>query len=350
MNLNKILGCLVGGGIGDALGAPIEFMSLDEIHTAFGPDGLVEYSPAFGKLGVITDDTQMTLFTLEGMIRTKMRWLDRGITSVQDVVHNAYLRWLLTQREQIRIEIPTYVSSGWLFEQQVLHNRRAPGNTCISALLDPTNQGSIEDPINDSKGCGGVMRAAPAGFFLEENNFQIGCQIAAITHGHPSGYLSAGFLSEMISKLLQNEPIYDSIHAVRYKLEQYPNHEEVLNAVIQALNLADYQEASAEHVEKLGAGWVAEEALAISIYCSLMAENFLDGVLLAVNHSGDSDSTGAITGNILGALYGTDGIPVELIKKLEVRPLMEEMVKDGIRIFQEETGVEREFMNKYPPN
>ena len=39
MNLNKILGCLVGGGIGDALGAPIEFMSLDEIHTAFGPDG-----------------------------------------------------------------------------------------------------------------------------------------------------------------------------------------------------------------------------------------------------------------------------------------------------------------------
>lgn len=350
MNQNLILGCLLGGAIGDALGAPIEFMSLDKIYKAYGPSGLTDYAPAYGKLGAITDDTQMTLFTLEGMMRTKMRWLDRGIASVIDVVHHAYLRWLLTQGENIRLRYPKLVISGWLFNRRILHHRRAPGNTCIGALLDPKKRGSVRNPLNNSKGCGGVMRAAPAGFFPIEGVFQTGCDIAAITHGHPSGYLSAGFLAEMISHLLQGEPIYDSIHAARFQLIRYPNHEEVLGAVIQALELAEVPETTPAQVEKLGGGWVAEEALAISLYCALKAESFRHGVLLAVNHSGDSDSTGAITGNILGAIYGVEGIPLEWLDGLEVKDIIVEMADDAIRIFREDPRVEGQMAEKYPPN
>lgn len=66
-------GCLLGGAVGDALGAPVEFMSLDAILRKFGPSGITEYFPAFGKTGAITDDTQMTLFTAEGMLRVVTR-------------------------------------------------------------------------------------------------------------------------------------------------------------------------------------------------------------------------------------------------------------------------------------
>lgn len=49
-------GCLLGGAVGDALGAPVEFIRLPEIRARFGPHGITEFAPAYGKLGAITDD------------------------------------------------------------------------------------------------------------------------------------------------------------------------------------------------------------------------------------------------------------------------------------------------------
>lgn len=63
---DRYQGCLLGGAVGDALGAPLEFMRRSEILQAFGPKGITDLVPAYGKLGAITDDTQMTLFTAEG--------------------------------------------------------------------------------------------------------------------------------------------------------------------------------------------------------------------------------------------------------------------------------------------
>ena len=58
-------------------------------------------------------------------------------------------------------------------------------------------------------------------------------------------------------------------------------------------------------IASLGQGWVGEEALAIAVYCALKYEREpVRALAAAVNHSGDSDSTGAITGNILGAFLG----------------------------------------------
>ena len=57
-------------------------------------------------------------------------------------------------------------------------------------------------------------------------------------------------------------------------------------------------------------GWVGEEALAISLYCALSySDNFEKAINLAINHDGDTDSTGSITGNILGLILGDDAIP-----------------------------------------
>jgi len=84
----------------------------------------------------------------------------------------------------------------------------------------------------------------------------------------------------------------------------------------------------AEQVEKLGGGWIAEEALAISLYCALVAKDFEHGISLAVNHGGDSDSTGAIAGNLLGAALGVNAIPERWRKQLELANVIEQVADD----------------------
>src|SRR5579883_1882250 len=138
---DRFLGCLLGGAVGDALGAPVEFWSLAEIRGRLGPAGVTEYLPAYGRRGAITDDTQMTLFTAEGLLRADNRGREKGIADPLAVVHRAYLRWLRTQDE--RPPARPDPEDGWLLALPELHSRRAPGNTCLSAL----RSGRVGTPI-----------------------------------------------------------------------------------------------------------------------------------------------------------------------------------------------------------
>jgi ADP-ribosylglycohydrolase len=328
-------GCLLGGAVGDALGASVEFMSLAEIRQAFGPNGIRDYRPAYGKLGAITDDTQMTMFTAEGLLRADNRYREKGICHPPAMVHHAYLRWLQTQGEHPGYPYPE-ARSGWLFQIPALSARRAPGNTCLSALVGGT-MGTTDEPINDSKGCGGVMRVAPVGL-AGRSSFNLGCDVAAITHGHPSGFLAAGFFAAVIDGVVMGESLEQAIAAATDDLRARPDHEECLHAVEAAVRLARQGPPTPESVETLGGGWVAEEALAIALFCSLTARDFADGVILAVKHGGDSDSTGAMTGNILGALGGKDAIPVRWLDPLELRHEIEEVAVDLFRHFGTRDG------------
>jgi len=337
----RFAGCLLGGAVGDALGAPVEFMSLEEIRERFGPHGIQRYAPAYGRLGAITDDTQMTLFTAEGLIRAEQRRRDRGICNPAMVVWHAYLRWLGTQGiQRFDPEFPAR-HDGWLREQPELHSRRGPGNTCLSALASG-EFGTIERPINHSKGCGGIMRVAPVGLIAAEP-FRLGCEIAAITHGHPTGYLAAGFLAHVIAGIAREATLSQAIAAAREELRKWPHHEECLAAVDAALAHAACAESTPEVVEELGEGWVAEEALAISLFCALKAVDFAHGVRIAVNHSGDSDSTGAITGNLLGALWGQPAIPDEFLAPLELLEVIQALSVDLSGM-----GAGEDY-EKYPP-
>lgn len=322
--LSRIRGCLLGGAVGDALGAPVEFMSRTEILDTFGPDGISRYEPAYGVLGAITDDTQMTLFTAEGLLEARNRTHDRGFTTeTERCIAMAYLDWLTTQGESPRHFRPGLHPGSFLLRQTQLHNRRAPGGTCLSALRDMKALG--EPASNDSKGCGGVMRVAPIGlvpWLDDEETFALGTSAAGITHGHPTGKLTGGVLAILIRTLLQGGTIPEGIDKARRYLKAAPGHEETLQAIEQAQSLAASNLPPAEAIAHMGEGWVAEEALAISIYCALVARDFREGIVLAVNHDGDSDSTGAITGNILGALWGEECLPPEWLETLELREVI----------------------------
>ncbi|KJK21307.1 ADP-ribosylglycohydrolase [Burkholderiaceae bacterium 16] len=322
---------MLGGAVGDALGAPVEFMTHAEILERFGDGGITEYAPAYGGVGTITDDTQMTLFTAEGLLRA---WV-RGVGSYPDAVARAYLRWLHTQGIRPAWHADLILAEpGWLCQQAALRSRRAPGNTCLSALEAMMKLG--EPARNNSKGCGGVMRVAPAGLFAWGNPdhrsprhaFDLGAALAALTHGHPTGSLAGGVLAALVHELADRATLRDALRTAKACLAAQPDHEETLLAIMHAEQLAGSDVAHEDAIARLGEGWVAEEALAISIYCALVARDFRHGVILAVNHDGDSDSTGAITGNLLGALWGEEAIPHEWLAPLELREVIAELADD----------------------
>ena len=328
------MGCLLGGAVGDALGAPVEFSSLSSIRDQYGSAGVVEFAPAFGKSGSITDDTQMTLFTADGLLRAEAERRRNGDSDMVASVHQAYLRWLLTQREASDHRLFPAATAreklGWLYRLPALRVRRAPGSTCILGLRSD-RMGTIERPLNSSKGCGGLMRVAPVGLFCESPQaaFDLGCRIAAITHGHPTGYLASGVLAAVICYLADGVNISKAIDGTVPLLKQRPHHQEVLQALEKTLAATLKGEGAPDVVEGLGGGWVAEEALAIGLYSALMGDGeFRRGVLLAVNHGGDSDSTGAMAGSLLGAILGKASIPSDWLDALELRGEIEQVAID----------------------
>ncbi|MGI6350542.1 MAG: 50S ribosomal protein L21 [Armatimonadota bacterium] len=200
-----------------------------------------------------------------------------------------------------------------------MNAQRAPGNTCLNALMSD-RMGTIKEPINSSKGCGGVMRVSPVGLvFRARQAFAVGAECAAITHGHPCGYLSAGALAMVVAELMEGAELPAAIATARAELANWDGYEETLAALDAGVGLAKKGRPEPEDLETLGGGWVGEEALAIALCAALAANDLPDGLRLAANHSGDTDSTAAIAGSVLGAQHGVDAIPTGWLDALELR-------------------------------
>ncbi|GAQ83730.1 hypothetical protein KFL_001590180 [Klebsormidium nitens] len=362
---SRFEGCLLGGAIGDALGAPVEFQNAHTIFATYGPKGITDLPQP----GTFTDDTQMTLFTAEGLISAVghqyLQMPPQGSSpkitkEAISMLHQSYLRWLATQQMESKYEMFSILkSSGWLVSHKELHRREAPGKTCLSALASG-RIGSRTETLNNSKGCGGVMRVAPAalivhGAWPEETAdrkaalaYEIGCAAAAITHSHPAGYHSGGMLAAIISYVLSGEELLRAVELSCEILGKEKNGTETLDCIRLSVRLgidrkakleaAPKEEKSkgsgvekliAEEIESIGGGWVGEEALGIALYCCILAgRDFEAGLIWSVNHTGDSDSTGAIAGNILGALLGSEGIPARWPNGVDMSELVKEVASD----------------------
>lgn len=351
MILEKIKGSLVGGAIGDALGYTVEFDRYDEIVKKFGKSGITRLQTRQSWLrdeyqvgkAVVSDDTQMTLFTSYGLLDAK-----RKDSELIEGIQDAYLDWYCTQ---CGAKFKSH--DNWLAQISALNVRRAPGMTCMSAL-EYIYHGM--EASNDSKGCGGVMRVAPIGLWAaatvaldDDDVIKLASQAARITHHHPLGYIPAGIVAHLVYKLaLETSPTRESL--VNYVFDSLKRCHtlfscckseidglcELLNG---AIELARGTGTDVECIHRLGEGWVGDEAIAIALFCVLRHfDSYEDMVIAAVNHNGDSDSTGAVAGNMLGAALGYSAIPQHFIRDIELHDLLVHMAQclndDELRMWQ----------------
>lgn len=365
---DRIRGCLIGGAAGDALGYPVEFFSEQTLRDRCGDGGIRQYllDPVSGTAR-ISVDTQMTLFTANGLLVGDTRMALRGIgAQPHDYVSRAYQDWLITQRTSAPAR-DTHASICWLMDIPALYRCRAPGSTCLSALTQQQGQPPLESyishPQNHSKGCGGVMRVAPLGVSRYtavpiEALDREGAELAAITHGHSLGYMPAAVLTHILHRIVYPERtqtllqiVCEARDTVRALFAGDKHLDELTARIDLAIRLADNDEPDLANIHRLGEGWVAEETLAVAIYCALRhADDFSAGIIAAVNHCGDSDSTGAVTGNILGALLGYDAIDKAWTRDLELRDVILELADDLDRRperLQDCRNIDRDWAQKY---
>ena len=335
---DKVRGSMIGGAAGDALGYAVEFMRLRMIKQRYGKEGITEYDlePYFlsqsGK-GFISDDTQMALFTANGIL---MHDFYEGRKPLPYCVYLAYLDWLKTQGDD---EGEHYT---WLYEIPELHHRRAPGITCTSALMSG-KMGTITAPLNDSKGCGGIMRVAPIGLrYIPETDIELrrldsyGADISAITHGHSLGWFPSAILTHILIRLMQSYSLKDAVqdawtfnkNLFAGKISESDS-DRMFSLMDMAYRLANSKYGDEHNIRQLGEGWIAEETLAIALYCAFRyTDDFSKALIVSVNHDGDSDSTGAVAGNIMGAIVGYDAIADKWKNNLELKDVILEISDD----------------------
>lgn len=360
---SRITGCLLAGAAGDALGYPVEFLRWEDIMEEYGPWGIRGYTLGPGGTAVISDDTQMTMFTACGLLY--------GMT--QNTIHHtevpmwryilsAYQDWLRTQGgAKTEQEVVS-----WIYTMRRLHAFRAPGNTCMSGLEIRKNQmemNPLEDPINGSKGCGGIMRIAPIALYgarhqnwSQREVIRLCCEAAAITHSHPLGFLPAGALGGILYDLMMGQSLEAScdsvINCLRQDYSSYDETKELIQGMERSIHMAqDRKNSDLKNLAALGEGWVAEETLYIALYCAFRhPDDIKKALILSVNHDGDSDSTGEVTGQILGALLGAEAIPEDLLENLELADILHDLAEDldhGMEFILEHTCQDAEWERRY---
>lgn len=341
----RVLGCLLGGGLGNALAAGLEASSSQQISAAFGADGPHDLGELEGVRGAITDATQLTLFTAEGLIRASTGRRTCGTADPLAEVRLAYQRWLHTQGVEWASAAGTFRADyprpdGWLIEVPGLFAARSPGRTTVNALADfgrGGRAGTLEEKTNDSKGCAAAMRAAPVSLHSADPSevFELAAGAAACTHGHPSGYLPAGALAVIVQQALLGRGLDDGVWLALQVLETWEEHEETTAMLKVAVDLASRGVPTPQEIEQtLGDGWVGEQALAIAVCAALVGGQDVQLALrVAVHHSGDSAATGAICGNIAGALLGVAELPMSWLADLELRDVVEQVALDCVAEF-----------------
>ena len=352
--LERIRGCVVGGAVGDALGYTVEFKSWPQIRNKYGPEGIRAYELGPGGVALISDDTQMALFTAAGILLGMTRGAMRGIMGrIDTYCHWTYLDWLHTQRWHSRKEDAR--TDSWLMDVPELYSLRAPGKTCLSALRSLEDGGRAD---NDSCGCGGVMRTAPMALLTYVHEYALGntlycdmcaAEAARLTHKHPLGIVPSAVLNHLLTEILKADDngatdlqtlVERSLEALPEIVSEedggktygalWPKYIDTQKALIlKAMDLAHRDTPDPQAIESIGGGWTGHEALAIAIYSAVKhQDSFEEAVISAVNHSGDSDSTGAVCGNIMGCLLGHKAIPARFTDRLELKDVLEEMAHD----------------------
>jgi ADP-ribosylglycohydrolase len=296
LDTDRVMAVLFGLALGDALGAPTEFMSLDGIRTCYGAQGIMEPpNPA-----LFTDDTQMTLALAEGIVSCETDDLD----SIMRAVGRRFVEWLNSPE-----------------------NNRAPGLTCLDGVRRfEAGEGWREAGSVGSKGCGSAMRVAPIGVLYQDDPDrlrQVAEASSLITHRHPAAVaasIGAAYLVKLALDGVEPDSYLSKLAAAT--MGMCDDYDRALLRVGHVLGWGD-EIAAMRHI---GEGWVGEEALALALYCvTRYPDDYVGAVRRGANSNGDSDSVACIAGGVSAARLGLAAIPANWIDRCEKRDYIAEL-------------------------
>lgn len=301
--MREIKQIIQAGAIGDAFGYQVEFQSMQQIQILYGERG-IKYRASSEKNA--SDDTQMTLFLWEA-VKTYIKENERfSLEDFTKHAHIAFKDWYETQVNSYS----SFSNKEGLMGFEELYKRQAPGNTCMSALHNHTNRG-VKFKINDSKGCGSVMRVAPLLVLKEhyklssEELFDVSAHQAAITHGNDEGMSATAFFTVLLDDLANGKIFSDAYtNSLQVTKKQKPNGftnyiENVYKKALEPSLL------TGDDLEKsIGGGWISDEAVGVAMYCAMKTNSFTQCLELSTNHSGDSDSTASMAAQLYVAKNG----------------------------------------------
>ena len=362
LSRERFVGSVLGASVGEALGTPITGDSWQEIQTRHGERGLADYVPAGHPSGRLGSDTQIMLFSLEGMIRGNVSRRRSDTADPARHIQHAYQRWLHTQHLSWPRAAGEFLTStpepdGWLVKQRALCQTRNPGRTMMRTLIafakGQQSMGTPEHPVSDSQGSAALMRAVPATLWSHdpEEIFRVAMNTATLTHGDPVAYLSTGALAVLVFRLMRGEDLRTAADLAAEQAAKHAGHEEVTRRLHAATWLADSGESGPAIIEThLGSGRTAAEALAIGLFAALSSGgDFDNGLRVAVNHSGNSATSGAVCGSLVGALTGADDIPERWLASLELYEVIERLAQDAVNEFGARPPREQDWLDRYPP-
>lgn len=308
------LACLLGGALGDGFGSAVESDTLAAIRQRFGPGGLRLPQYEHGQL-VVSDDTQMTLFTLEGLTRPLLRQ-EQDDAALLRHVRLSCLDWLETQGGRSQGS-----EASRLMKHAVLHARHAPEADTLAAL-EAGARGTLETPDNDSRGRGGVMRVAPVALMPGVDAARacaLGMRTAALTHGGAGAVVPAGVLAATLRLLLDGLPLAAAVQQASdlAAARALPGAEAPLARLAGAL-LAGRHPHLGQLPPELGPGRSGDETLAIGLYAAARSADFATVLAIAANHGGHSATTCAIAGQLFGAQCGLESLPHAWIRRLDM--------------------------------
>lgn len=354
----NLQGCLLGGALGDMLGAPVEgIFSLAKIREQYGDKGITAPQPYVcswqkvdqSGIGAITDDTTMQATTLAAMMVAN---------SQPHLIHQAawqgYINWGVRQEEGLRILPHLDLTVAWPDEIRPFWFCSGAGRGTIAALASG-RMGSIENPLTydtevrgqrvtgPNEGCGGMMRVASLAFWPHAaDKFRLGAENAAITNSAPNAYLAAGAICNMVESVANGLSLSDAFNVMTRRLRKEAEASMVLHTATSAwaaarkpvsLDAMDALPGKLGHSNK----FMALPVLAQTMYALSAHEHhglpFKETLTLAVSHSGDSDSVGAITGNVLGVKLKPAGLPQDWLGDLQMRYSLKQLaVKASSRL------------------
>lgn len=320
--IEKFRGAIIGASCGDALGYPLQNLSVARIKHRFGPFGLrtLVGDPKNGKKAPVSDNTQTLLATIDGIL-----WADAKKLDIIEGIYRSYMRWYYSQTG----EEPRRGQKTWmrrqsherefcLVREKFMHARRNPEEGLLGAF-SKDGRGSTKNKVNDSKGSASLARAVPIGLTFAGDGkmaFDTAVKAAALSHSNPIAYYSSGALACIIACLAEGMSFPKSLDYAESILTKMHKTDPILSLMSAARQQADNRPAGKtgvwDHIDSIasfGDGTNAEEALAIAIYCSIAVDDPLEAVIISANHGGKSNTTAAITGAIEGVRFGDTFIP-----------------------------------------